>query len=73
MSSSLRGNLYCSKLVIVELNASGLKHKIETVEVPSFPLCLEAVFYQNKISTTTLREETNNFMERSRVWCAVNV
>jgi hypothetical protein len=32
MSPSVRGNFYCSKLVIVDPIASGLKHKIETVE-----------------------------------------
>jgi hypothetical protein len=32
MSPSLRENFYCSKLVIVDPIASGLKHKTETVE-----------------------------------------
>jgi len=32
MSPSLRGNFYCSKLVILNPIASGLKHKIEKVE-----------------------------------------
>jgi hypothetical protein len=32
MSQALRGNFYCSKLVIVDPVASGLKHKIETAE-----------------------------------------
>jgi len=32
MSQSLRGNFYCSNLIIVDPVASGLKHNIETVE-----------------------------------------
>jgi hypothetical protein len=45
MSPTWRGNFYCSKLVIVEPIASGLKHKFETVEVKTKIPCMNETLF----------------------------